>query len=36
MKNWVEINNDIRGTYYTGGVEIKLKNAFLKSRSCEG
>ena len=33
-KNWVEINNESRGMYTTGG-DIKFKNIMLKSSLCD-
>ena len=33
-KNWVEINDDARGTYNTNS-QIKFKNSMLKSRLCD-
>ena len=34
MKNWVEINDDSRGTYIINS-QIKLKPSMLKSSSCD-
>ena len=33
-KNWIEINDDARGTYSTNG-QIKFKTSMLKSRLCD-
>ena len=33
IKNWVEINDDVRGTYNTNS-KIKFKTSMLKSRLC--
>ena len=33
-KNWVEINDDVHGTYNTNS-QIKLKNSMLKSSLCD-
>ena len=33
-KHWVEINDDLRGTYNTGN-QIRLKNTMLKSSFCD-
>ena len=33
-KNWVEINNDLRGTYNSNS-QIKSKTSMLRSSSCD-
>ena len=33
-KNWIEINDDVRGTYSTNG-QIKFKTSMLKSSLCD-
>ena len=33
IKNWVEINDDVRGTYNANN-KIKFKTSMLKSRLC--
>ena len=33
-KNWIEINDDVRGTYITNS-QIKFKTPMLKSRKCD-
>ena len=34
IKNWVEINDDARGTYNPNG-QIKFRTSMLKSSSCD-